>query len=200
MAACGPQPPAPQAPAQQGQPAATNLAQNQEFRFSLTGEPPGLDPQYTSWDPAIAVLVSLFDSLLGFDENFKLVPAVAREVPTLENGGISLDLKTYTYRLRTDVQHGFYFVLMEEPVHRVIRLEITVHDRHVTVRRRLKESTRWHVIALEHDNARAHGVEELDERRPKQSKPAGHEHVSVMPKLAALRCDERGRSCGRCCE
>ena len=103
-AACGPQPPAPQAPAQAGQPPSANLAQNQEFRFSLTGEPPGLDPQYASWDPAIAVLSSLFDSLLGFDENFKLVPAVAREVPTLENGGISLDLKTYTYRLRNDVR------------------------------------------------------------------------------------------------
>src|SRR5205807_2006914 len=47
---------------------AQNLAQRQEFRFSLTGEPPGLDPQYTSWDASIAVLASLFDSLLASDE------------------------------------------------------------------------------------------------------------------------------------
>src|SRR5438445_9472624 len=45
---------APAAPQGQPQTAAerpADLAAAQEYRFSLTGEPPGLDPQYTSWDP-----------------------------------------------------------------------------------------------------------------------------------------------------
>src|SRR5437867_11875445 len=70
--ACQPGAPVSQSPAQPA--SGQNFAERQEFRFSLTGEPPGLDPQYTSWDASIAVLSSLFDSLLAFDEHLKLVP------------------------------------------------------------------------------------------------------------------------------
>src|SRR5438874_13320511 len=79
-----------------------NAASEQVFRFNLGSEPPGLDPQYASWDASISVLQALFDPMLGFDENLRLRPAVAREIPTLDNGGISRDARTYTFKLRDD--------------------------------------------------------------------------------------------------
>jgi oligopeptide transport system substrate-binding protein len=84
-------------PASQGSPAA-----EQVFRFNLASEPPELDPQYSSWDASISVLQSVFDGLLEFDEDLRPRPSVAREVPSLDNGGISPDGKTYTFKLRTD--------------------------------------------------------------------------------------------------
>ena len=44
----------------------------------------------------------LFDSLLAVDDSAEYVPRLAEEVPTLDNGGISSDLRTYTFRLRSD--------------------------------------------------------------------------------------------------
>lgn len=91
-------------PAGGGPPGGDELAASQEFRFNLGGEPPGLDPQYVGWDSSVSVLWQLFEGLLSFDENLKLVTAGAREVPSVANGGISSDGKTYTFRLRDDVK------------------------------------------------------------------------------------------------
>jgi oligopeptide transport system substrate-binding protein len=77
-------------------------ASEQVFRFNLASEPPGLDPQYASWDASVSVLQSVFDGLLEFNEELRPTPSVAREVPSLDNGGISADGKTYTFKLRTD--------------------------------------------------------------------------------------------------
>src|SRR6266508_6189141 len=70
---------------------------SQEFRFNLAGEPPGLDPQYASWDTSISVLAQLFEGLLRFDDSLRPAPALAREVPTVANGGISPDGFIYTF-------------------------------------------------------------------------------------------------------
>ncbi|MEA2639806.1 MAG: oligopeptide transport system substrate-binding protein [Chloroflexota bacterium] len=86
------------------QPASPNLAARQEFTFNIGAEPPGLDPQYTEWDQAIAVLLSTFDGLLRFDPDLHVRPAIAREDPSLSNGDISADGLTYTFKLRNDVK------------------------------------------------------------------------------------------------
>ena len=70
----------------------------------------GEDPD--SFDPAAiedrgmgrAVLLHGYDRLLEVDPaGTDLIPSVATEVPTLENGGISDDGLTYTFNLRDDV-------------------------------------------------------------------------------------------------
>ena len=43
------------------------------------------------------------DTILKYDENEELVPALASEVPSVENGGISEDGTTYTIKLREDI-------------------------------------------------------------------------------------------------
>ena len=70
----------------------------------------GEDPD--SLDPAAiddrgmgrAVLLHGYDRLLEVDpRGSNLIPSVASEVPTLENGGISKDGLTYTFKIRDDV-------------------------------------------------------------------------------------------------
>ncbi len=103
------------APAAAGAPAATTapaaapaaeMDANQTFRINIDGEPPTLDPDLASWDTSIAVIQQMFEGLLKFDKDLNLIPAVAKEVPTVANGGISADGKTYTFKLRTDVKYS----------------------------------------------------------------------------------------------
>ncbi|MCL4459999.1 MAG: peptide ABC transporter substrate-binding protein [Chloroflexi bacterium] len=80
------------------------LAADQHLRVNIAGEPPTLDPNLSSWDASIAVESLVFEGLLKFDKDLNLVPAVAKEVPTVANGGISPDGKVYTFKLRNDVK------------------------------------------------------------------------------------------------
>ena len=45
----------------------------------------------------------MLEALLEVKPDGTLIPALAQEVPTLENGGISEDLTTITYKLKPDV-------------------------------------------------------------------------------------------------
>ena len=45
-----------------------------------------------------------FDGLLTIDEKGEYVPRLAAEVPTVENGGVSADARTYTFKLRRGVK------------------------------------------------------------------------------------------------
>ena len=71
-----------------------------QFRINLGGEPNSLDPQLASSLLEFSVLRQLSEGLIGFDKDLLLVPRVAAEVPTVENGGISADGLTYTFKLR----------------------------------------------------------------------------------------------------
>lgn len=108
LAACAPTATAPggttkeAAPA--GKTAAEDLDPNQEYRGNLGGDPPSLDPNASAWDTSIAVIALAFEGLLRFKEDLTLEPAVAKEVPSTSNGGISADGKTYTLKLRNDVK------------------------------------------------------------------------------------------------
>ena len=73
------------------------------FRVNLGGEPNNLDPQLASSLLEFSVLRQISQGLLGFDTNLILTPLVAAVVPTVENGGITADGLTYTFKLRDGV-------------------------------------------------------------------------------------------------
>lgn len=81
-----------------------DLAPRQEFRANLGGEPPGLDPNLAAWADSIAVINIAWEGLLKFAPDLKVQPALASEVPSISNGGISQDGLTYTFKLRPDAR------------------------------------------------------------------------------------------------
>ncbi|HEY8314201.1 MAG TPA: peptide ABC transporter substrate-binding protein [Candidatus Baltobacteraceae bacterium] len=74
------------------------------LRIALPAEPKNLNPVLASdtTDGMIARL--MFDVLLTADTKGNPLPSLAREVPTLENGGVSKDGLTVTYHLRSGVK------------------------------------------------------------------------------------------------
>ncbi|MBI2935690.1 MAG: peptide ABC transporter substrate-binding protein [Chloroflexi bacterium] len=82
---------------------AEKAAAVQELRVNLGGEPAQLDPNRASWAGEITIIKQVFQGLLGFNQDLTLKPVVAREIPSVANGGISRDGLTYTFRLRDGV-------------------------------------------------------------------------------------------------
>lgn len=78
------------------------LARSQVLRLNLTGEPETIDPSRVSWDNQIVIVLQVFEGLLGYNQDLTLRPSVAQELPSVANGGISPDLRTYTLHLRHD--------------------------------------------------------------------------------------------------
>ncbi|MGI2335446.1 MAG: ABC transporter substrate-binding protein [Dehalogenimonas sp.] len=66
---------------------------------NLAGEPAQIDPNFASWAAERSVISQVFEGLLGFNQDLSLKPAVAAEIPSLTNGGISADGKTYTFKI-----------------------------------------------------------------------------------------------------
>lgn len=79
-------------------PAFTARAASKVLRYQ-TGEPSTLDPQASSFTDSVAEEAALFRGLLRYDDKGIPSPSIAKEVPTVENGGVSKDGKTYTYHL-----------------------------------------------------------------------------------------------------
>jgi oligopeptide transport system substrate-binding protein len=78
-------------------------AERQELRIRTPGEPTTLDPQIAAFASDINIIKQLFRGLLWYDQDLGIVPAAAEEVPSKENGGISEDGLTYTFKLRDDL-------------------------------------------------------------------------------------------------
>jgi peptide/nickel transport system substrate-binding protein len=68
--------------------------------FNISEDPHSLDPILAQNDDEHQVARLMFDLLLDVDDKGRLIPALATEVPTRENGGVSADGRTITYRLR----------------------------------------------------------------------------------------------------
>ena len=85
-----------------GEQVSNQLAPNQELKLRIAFDPGTFDPQLASFAEEISVVKQLFRGLFYYDEELNVVPAVALEVPTSENGGISEDGLTYTIKLRQD--------------------------------------------------------------------------------------------------
>ncbi len=75
------------------------------IRVSFTQEPDNLNPLYTSmWFAQVTRDLYLATGLITFDENNLPIPWIAKELPTVANGGISADGMVITYKLREDVK------------------------------------------------------------------------------------------------
>ena len=75
----------------------------QVLRINLAGEPATIDPNRASWADQRTVIMQCFEGLLAFNKDLTLRSDVAKEIPTTQNGGISSDGKTYTFKLRSNV-------------------------------------------------------------------------------------------------
>ena len=70
------------------------------------GDPDTLDPAWDYETAGTGVIQNVYDNLVLFDKDNPnaFVPNLATEVPTLENGGISADGLSYTFKIRTGVK------------------------------------------------------------------------------------------------
>ncbi|MGH2531672.1 MAG: ABC transporter substrate-binding protein [Thermomicrobiales bacterium] len=66
-------------------------------------EPDNLNPWLTATTVGYEVVNFVYEPLTRVDPDGNHIPVLAAEVPSPENGGISADLLSYTYPLRTDV-------------------------------------------------------------------------------------------------
>jgi peptide/nickel transport system substrate-binding protein len=70
----------------------------------LSQEPTIFNPLKSTLEVDRGAQFAMFDSLWRINEKSELVPNLATELPTVENGGISEDGLTYTFKLRDDAK------------------------------------------------------------------------------------------------
>src|SRR5579871_1997193 len=73
----------------------------QKLTIQLPAEPETLDWQVSEFEQDIAVEHLLARGLFYFDKDANVVPALAAQLPTKENGGLSADGLTYTIKLKS---------------------------------------------------------------------------------------------------
>jgi peptide/nickel transport system substrate-binding protein len=93
----------PQASAQAA-PAAQPAAAGGQLRLTLNQEPDTLNPFYSGLRATFTVTQAIFNGLVVVNEQGNYEGDLATEVPTLENGGVSADGLTITYKLRQGVK------------------------------------------------------------------------------------------------
>lgn len=109
FAACAPPAAAPTAGEQPAAPAAAGLppepgrGTDGELVLVYWQEVSILNPYLASGTKDFHGASLILDPLLEFNENVELVPVLVEEVPTLENGGVSEDLMSITYKLRPGI-------------------------------------------------------------------------------------------------
>jgi oligopeptide transport system substrate-binding protein len=96
------------APATTTGPAPTTTTETQPsvpqvLRVNIAGEPAQIDPNRASWSTERTVIMQVFEGLLGFNQDLSIRPIGASEIPTVANKGISVDGKTYTFKLNPKV-------------------------------------------------------------------------------------------------
>jgi peptide/nickel transport system substrate-binding protein len=73
------------------------------LRMGIRQEPDNLNPELSPQSIALDIAMFWAGFLLDYDDQGRLVPDLAMETPTVENGGISKDGRTVTYHLRPGV-------------------------------------------------------------------------------------------------
>ena len=74
---------------EKAKPSGEELAPVQELRLNLGEEPVTIDPNLAFDAVSIGVVRQLYSGLFAFDKDLNLVPALASEIPSQSNGGIS---------------------------------------------------------------------------------------------------------------
>ena len=69
--------------------------------IGLSQEPTIFNPLKSTLEVDRGVQFAIFDSLWRIDQEAKLIPNLATEIPSIENGGISEDGLTYTFHYVT---------------------------------------------------------------------------------------------------
>ena len=96
------------APPQAATTVATTLAATGKkggtVKIAVAQEPDTLNPFFASQDISSIIAGTILEGLVDVNPDGKYVPILATEVPTLDNGGISKDGLTVTYKLRKDVK------------------------------------------------------------------------------------------------
>src|SRR5436309_9874940 len=91
--------------ASSGGQAAAAPPDQQVLKLRTTGEPNTIDPHLTNFSTSTTIEKSLFSTLFTFDpDSLKVVPDLATEMPTADNGGVSKDGLVYTIKLRKDLK------------------------------------------------------------------------------------------------
>ncbi len=75
-------------------------AQGKSITISFTQEPDNLLPMYTTMTFAGYVNQLFLAGVWEFDEDYNPVPVLVSEIPSVDNGGISADGRTLTYKLK----------------------------------------------------------------------------------------------------
>ena len=76
----------------------------QTLTLNIKVDPASLDPAHGIGTEAVSVQRQLFRGLVRFDEELTIVPDVAEAVPSVENGGLSEDGRTYVFRIRDEAE------------------------------------------------------------------------------------------------
>ena len=90
----------------QQMPPSTTIKNPDAFIEATIGEPDSLDPAIDYETAGVEVLLNVYETLIWFDGGAydRLVPMLAKEVPTLANGLISTDGLNYTFNLKSGVK------------------------------------------------------------------------------------------------
>jgi oligopeptide transport system substrate-binding protein len=78
-------------------------AGEQVLRVNLASEPAQIDPNRASWAQELTIIRQCFQGVLGFNQDLTLRAETATQIPSVANGGISADGKTYTFKLKNNV-------------------------------------------------------------------------------------------------
>jgi peptide/nickel transport system substrate-binding protein len=91
-------------PTAAGQPAATGRGQGGTLKLLWWQAPTILNPHLSQGTKDYNAARMVLEPLAAIDPDGKYVPVLAADIPTLENGGISKDLKTTTWKLKPGVK------------------------------------------------------------------------------------------------
>ena len=84
-------------------PAAAQRGADGELRMLYWQAPSILNPFLSGGTKDIHAAAMVLEPLARYDENGDMVPALAAEIPTVENGGVAADLRSVTWKLRKGV-------------------------------------------------------------------------------------------------
>ena len=74
----------------------------QVLRLRVVGEPETIDPALAASITEASLMKPIFAGLFTYDSELRVVPSLASELPTADNGGVSKDGLTYTVKIKKD--------------------------------------------------------------------------------------------------